>query len=63
MLTNLPANGSNTTERRRGARRHDEENKRGGKPRGDKQTRTRGRVSARENMAHRGTSNIFKCRF
>ena len=31
--------------------------------RGAEQTRTRGRVHARENMASRANSNIFKCRF
>ncbi|KAG5069520.1 hypothetical protein JHK85_001897 [Glycine max] len=37
-------------------RRHEEERRQGGE-----QTRMRGRVRARENIARRGTSNIFKC--
>jgi len=55
VLTNLPTNEANTVKRHEEAR---EENRRGAE-----QTRTRGRVHARENMAHIGTSDIFKCKF
>ena len=48
---------------RGGAKRHEEEDMRGGESRRGEQTRMQGRVRTRENMTRRGNSNIFKYRF